>query len=117
MQIISGVCDVHLSHPLDRTFSIVCSLAGTTDTLTIKARGNQAVDCNRYYEPSRSYFTADESGRFERGNPNAQPQCRRHQPEMVFMYVAKKDRELVWTCPECGATQEFTGVAALVANR
>ena len=105
MQIHSAVCDVHQSHPLNT----VCTISGTigTDPLTLEAMGNIAGECDRYYEPSRGYFTVEDNGRFRRGNPNVQPHCREHYPKIVFMYVTAKDGEPVWACPECGNTQNL----------
>jgi len=75
---------------------------GTSDSGTLEALGCLDGTCDRFYEPSRGYFSVKDNGRFVRGNPNHQPQCRQHDPEVTFLYLTREDEELLLACPRCG---------------
>jgi hypothetical protein len=108
MQISSAVCDVHQSLALRRdVVSTIVFKSFMGESSEQHALPCQDPSCKRYYSPWRGYFSATVEDRPDYGVPSTKPQCRQHQPEVVFLYLMEKNSELMWACPECSVTQLF----------
>ena len=99
----SALCDVHQSGPLVRA---TITLHFTRYALQEDALRCSVADCDRCYSPQRGYFRATQNEFIDQGVPSTKPQCR-HNAEPVYMFLMRKDAELLWVCPMdgCNAKQ------------
>jgi hypothetical protein len=106
----AAVCDLHPSLALARvgaTIVLQGDLPGDDGTWT--AIPCQDPNCNRFYSPYRGYFYARAGERPVVGFPKTL-NCNCHS-EPVFMYLMTTEKELMWACPECAATQPYMAEA------
>ena len=66
------------------------------------------AECERCYSPQRGYFRASRGEFIDQGVPSMKAQCR-HNSEPLYMFLMRKDDDLLWVCPVdgCEAKQQF----------
>lgn len=104
MQCSSALCDVHRALPLLRSTKVTITFTDGRTAQEEEALTCGESKCNRYYSPWRGYFSAQVGEYPDFGVPSKKPQCR-HNSEPIYMFLMEKDGVLVWSCPECSATQ------------